>query len=150
MGCKLKYGLVIYNILKIYIVSDLRQVGGFPRLLRFLLQKKDRHDITEILLKVTLNTISLTLLPHVYRSNTSWILLMIMSDNMCQYNDRMINIFPRFIMLYRVHLVWAVFELTTLVVIGTWPRRARDSLVSLPKKIAQPATNCNARFYVYF
>ena len=29
--------------------------------------KNDRHDIAEILLKVALNTISLTLLPHVYR-----------------------------------------------------------------------------------
>jgi hypothetical protein len=37
----------------IKFVSDLRQVGGFLRLLRFLLQKNDRHDITEILLKVT-------------------------------------------------------------------------------------------------
>jgi hypothetical protein len=46
--------------------------------------------------KVALNTISLTLLPHVYRSNTSSILLMIMSDNMCQYNHRTINIFTRF------------------------------------------------------
>ena len=38
------------------------------------------------------------------------------------------------IMLYRVHLFWAVFELTTLVVIGSWPRRARDSLISLAQK----------------
>ena len=43
-------------------VSDLRQVGGFLRVLRFPQQKKiDRHEIAEILLKVTLNTIILTL-----------------------------------------------------------------------------------------
>jgi hypothetical protein len=34
-------------------VSDLRQVGGFIRVLRFSFTNKiDRHDITEILLKV--------------------------------------------------------------------------------------------------
>ena len=38
------------------------QVGGFLRAPRFLLPRKttDRHDITELLLKVALNTISLT------------------------------------------------------------------------------------------
>ena len=40
----------------IKFVSDLRQVGGFLRVLRF----PPRHDITEILLKVTLNTIKQT------------------------------------------------------------------------------------------
>jgi len=40
-------------------VSDLCQVGGFLRVLRCPPQNKaDRHDITEILLKVALNTIS--------------------------------------------------------------------------------------------
>jgi len=41
-------------------VCDLRQVCGFLRLLRFPppLNKTDRHDINEILLKVTLNTIN--------------------------------------------------------------------------------------------
>jgi hypothetical protein len=40
-------------------VSDLRQVGGFPRVLWFPPpMKTDRHDITEILLKVALNTIN--------------------------------------------------------------------------------------------
>ena len=39
-------------------VSDLRQVGGFLRVLWFPPpMKTDRHDITEILLKVALNTI---------------------------------------------------------------------------------------------
>jgi hypothetical protein len=38
------------------------QVGGFLRVLRFpLLSKTDSHDITEILLKVALNTITQTL-----------------------------------------------------------------------------------------
>ena len=40
--------------------SDLRQVGGFLRVLRFPPQKTDRHDITEILLKRALNKITLT------------------------------------------------------------------------------------------
>jgi len=47
----------------IKFVSDLpEQIGGFLRVLRFLHQKKtDHHDITEILLKVALNTIILNL-----------------------------------------------------------------------------------------
>jgi len=45
----------------IKIVSDLRQVGVFLRLLRFPPPiKTDHHDIAEILLKVALNTIKLT------------------------------------------------------------------------------------------
>ena len=40
-----------------YCWSDLRQVNGFLRVLRFPPAKKtDRHDITEILLKGALNT----------------------------------------------------------------------------------------------
>ena len=45
----------------IKFVSDLRQVGGFLRVLRFpppVSNKIDRHDITEIVLKVALNTIN--------------------------------------------------------------------------------------------
>jgi hypothetical protein len=43
-------------------VSDLRQVGGFIRVLRFSFTNKiDRHDITEILLKVVWNTLTLTM-----------------------------------------------------------------------------------------
>ena len=39
-------------------VSDMRQVGGFLRVLRFLsTNKTDHHDVTEILLKVALSTI---------------------------------------------------------------------------------------------
>jgi hypothetical protein len=40
----------------IKFVSDLRQVGGF---LQVLTNKTDCHDLTEILLKVALNTINL-------------------------------------------------------------------------------------------
>jgi hypothetical protein len=43
----------------IQFVSNLRQVGGFLRVIRFPPPNKtDRHDITEILLKVALNTIT--------------------------------------------------------------------------------------------
>ena len=42
-------------------VSDLRQVGDFLRVLPVSYTNKiDRHDITEILLKVVLNTIKQT------------------------------------------------------------------------------------------
>ena len=41
-------------------VSDLRQFDGFLRVLRFPPTIIDRHDITEILLKVALNTIKQT------------------------------------------------------------------------------------------
>ena len=44
----------------IKFVGDLRQVGGFFRVLLISsTNKTDRHDITEILLKVALNTINL-------------------------------------------------------------------------------------------
>jgi hypothetical protein len=42
----------------IKFVSDLRQVGGFIRYSNLLHRKTDLHDITEILLKVALNTIN--------------------------------------------------------------------------------------------
>ena len=38
-------------------VSDLRQVSGFLRVLWIPTNKTDRHDITEILLKVAFNII---------------------------------------------------------------------------------------------
>ena len=42
----------------IKFVNDLRQIGGFLRVLRFSsTNKTDRRDITDILLKVALNTI---------------------------------------------------------------------------------------------
>ena len=46
---------------RMQFVSDLRQVGDFLRVLRFLHQKSDRHNVAEILLKVALNTITYTL-----------------------------------------------------------------------------------------
>jgi len=52
----------VYSI-QLYVikfVSDSRQVSGFLWVLWFPpLNKTDRHDITEILLKVALNTINL-------------------------------------------------------------------------------------------
>jgi hypothetical protein len=45
----------------IKFISDLRQVDGFLRVFRFPPSSKtDRHDITEILLKVAINTIKKT------------------------------------------------------------------------------------------
>jgi hypothetical protein len=46
---------IITNVV-IKFVSDLRQVGGLPPVSS--INKTDRHDITEILLKVALNTIN--------------------------------------------------------------------------------------------
>jgi hypothetical protein len=40
----------------------LQQVGGFLRVLRYQKNKTDHHDITEILLKMVLNTTILTLI----------------------------------------------------------------------------------------
>jgi hypothetical protein len=54
----------------IKFVSDLRQVGGFIRVLRFLATNKtDGHDVTEILLKVALNTIKPTNQPKPVSKN---------------------------------------------------------------------------------
>jgi hypothetical protein len=51
----------------IKFVSDLRQVGGFSLGTPVSsTNKTDRHDITEILLKVALNTITLTLTIYFY------------------------------------------------------------------------------------
>ena len=51
--------LIQHYVIK--FISDLWQVGGFLRVLRFHATKKtDRHNITEILLKVVLNTIAIT------------------------------------------------------------------------------------------
>jgi hypothetical protein len=51
----------------IKLVMDLQQVGGFLRVLRFPPPIKLTTDITEILLKVTLNTINTELYhrPHI-------------------------------------------------------------------------------------
>jgi hypothetical protein len=51
--------------LRLYViqfVTDFRQVGGFLRVLQFPPPiQNDRHEITDLLLKVVLNTITLTL-----------------------------------------------------------------------------------------
>ena len=68
--------LYINSLKKLYWVptlTEFRQVSGFPGILVFSTNKTDRHNITEILLKVTVNTINLT--PHTdcgwdYYSNT--------------------------------------------------------------------------------
>jgi hypothetical protein len=52
-------GLGVQNYVMKF-VSDLRQVGGFLRPPVSSTNKTDRHDITEILLKVVLNTIKQT------------------------------------------------------------------------------------------
>ena len=54
---------------EIKFVSDLRQVGGFLQVSSTC--KTDRHDITEILLKVALNTITLTP-PPITRQLVIW------------------------------------------------------------------------------
>jgi hypothetical protein len=52
----------------IKFVSDLRHVGGYRRVLLVPLPNKtDRHDIIEILLKVALNTITLTIQRHLHK-----------------------------------------------------------------------------------
>jgi hypothetical protein len=52
---------MVYSIQHYVIkfVSDLRQVGGYPGTPVSSTNKTDCHDITEILLKVALNTITL-------------------------------------------------------------------------------------------
>ena len=45
-------------------VSELRQVGRFLRVLRFPSNKTDRHDMTEIVLKVALTIIEILSLNH--------------------------------------------------------------------------------------
>ena len=53
----------VYSIQRYVIkfVFDLRQVGGFPRVLSLSsTNKTDRHDTAEILLKLVLNTITVS------------------------------------------------------------------------------------------
>ena len=56
----LKPGVLNTTLFDIKFVSDLQQGGGFLQALRFLssVNKTGRHDITEILLKVALTTIT--------------------------------------------------------------------------------------------
>ena len=61
----------------IQFISDLQQVGGFLWILQFSsTNKTDVHNITDILLKVALNTI--TLKPPIYRA---------INLLKCNYND---------------------------------------------------------------
>jgi hypothetical protein len=48
----------------IKFVSDFWQVGGFLRFPPPIKELLNRHDITEVLLKVALNTIAITLSPN--------------------------------------------------------------------------------------
>jgi len=60
-GCEFEYRSeqgVQHYVIK--FISDLQQVGGFLRVLWFPPPIKLTHDITEILLKVALNTIKQT------------------------------------------------------------------------------------------
>jgi hypothetical protein len=70
----------VYSIQNYVIkfVSDLQQVGGFIRVLQYT-NKTDRHDITEILLKVALNTITPTLNPYINFSKLSPLILYFLS-----------------------------------------------------------------------
>jgi FlaA1/EpsC-like NDP-sugar epimerase len=88
----------------------LQQVNGILLVMRiFFTNKTDHHDIAEILLKVALNTITLTLLrTTLYHQVWRWILLF--SEWIRQSYQ---------IILYLVHLAWVGFELTKSVVIGT-------------------------------
>ena len=62
----------VYSIKHYVIKSDLWQVGGFLLILRFPPPiKLTRHDITEILLKVALNTINQTF-TNLIRSFRRW------------------------------------------------------------------------------
>ena len=63
----------------IKFVSDLRHVGGYRRVLLVPSPNKtDRHDIIEILLKVALNTITLTLQRHLHKLS---------ANEVCNVND---------------------------------------------------------------
>jgi hypothetical protein len=53
--------VIVMHIYNFMSVSNLRQVGGFYGYPGFPINKTDRHDITEILLKVALNTITITI-----------------------------------------------------------------------------------------
>ena len=106
----------VYSIQNYVIkfVSDLRQVGGFIRVRQYT-NKTDCHDITEILLKVTLNTITPNPNPYINFSKLSPLILYFLSA---------INIMKKtkthFIVLLAIknihHILWkvlvVVFSLT--------------------------------------
>jgi len=57
--CNLRCEIYSIKHYVIKLVSDLRQVGGFLRVLGF--PPPIKHDLTEILLKMVLNTITITI-----------------------------------------------------------------------------------------
>jgi hypothetical protein len=52
-------------------ISDLRQIGGFPRVRVSPTNTTECLDITEILLKVALNTLTLTITLECYYDKTN-------------------------------------------------------------------------------
>jgi hypothetical protein len=120
-------------------INDLTTITHSERLSRFSLSlfsylfspgtpvsstnKTGLHDIIEILLKVALNTITLTPfkrpvcsnhLVSVYYTYCNQNFSARRKPPTCQVTDKLYHT-----MMHRVHLAWAGFELTTLVVIGT-------------------------------
>jgi hypothetical protein len=64
----------------IKFVSDMCQVGGFlPGILVSSTNKTDHHDITEILLKMVLNTITLSLTLYIFSYSCTFISFLTMS-----------------------------------------------------------------------
>ena len=71
MSCSLRIKENLQQLLmfvrQTFPVGDLRKVGGFLRVLLISpINKTDRHNIAEILLKVALNTITLNSLPKLF------------------------------------------------------------------------------------
>jgi hypothetical protein len=83
-------------------VSDLRQVGGFLRVLRGpSTNKTDRNDITEVLLKVALNTINQTN-SHVWSSIVYSVLFFFLPLYLFTASDYPFNVF-KLVLLIKFH-----------------------------------------------
>ena len=85
-----------YNIMWLTFVSDLQQVGGFsPSTLVSSNNKTDRYDITETLLKVALNTITISqrrhgaVLNNPHKISTQWNINVVFT-NISQYGRSVI------------------------------------------------------------